>query len=99
LLILLNDAFRNASKQERQQIIDADIESTAKTISRNRLDDLEKEYSAIFPGLSLFTSAFANRNPEMLVGESADIINVILRQDTHNQKVQQQLAIVHDPPP
>jgi len=97
LLILLNDAFHNASKQERLQIIDEDIESTAKTISRNRLDDLEKEYSAIFPGLSLFTSAFANRNPEMLVKESADIIDVILRQDTHQPKIQQQLAIMQSP--
>lgn len=97
VLILLNDAFHNASKQERNQIIDEDIESTAKTISRNRLDDLEKEYSAIFPGLSLFTSAYANRNPELLVGESADIINVILRQDTHEPEVQQQLAIMQSP--
>lgn len=97
LLILLNDAFHNAAKQERQQIISEDIESTAKTISRNRLDDLEKEYSAIFPGLPLFTSAFANRNPEMTVAESAAIIDVILRQDIHQPQIQQQLAIMQSP--
>ncbi|OGS75507.1 MAG: hypothetical protein A2Z94_00820 [Gallionellales bacterium GWA2_55_18] len=97
LLILLNDAFLNAGQQERTQIIDADIDATAKTISKNRLDDLEKEYSTIFPGLSLFTKIFTHKNPEMLVREAISIIDKVLREDTYDQKIQQQLAILQSP--
>lgn len=97
LLILLNDAFLNAGQQYRTQIIDDDIDATAKTISKNRLDDLEKEYSAIFPGLDLFTKIFANKNPEMMVADAARIIDKVLREDIHKQEIQQQLAILQGP--
>ncbi|MEZ5542172.1 MAG: hypothetical protein R3F42_09015 [Pseudomonadota bacterium] len=97
LLILLNEAFRVAGKQEREQIIGDDIEATAKGISKNRLDDLEKEYSAIFPGLSLFVSALSNKNPEMQVSEASSLFREILNQDTYDQKIQQQLAIMQSP--
>ncbi|MEN8131999.1 MAG: ATP-binding protein [Pseudomonadota bacterium] len=97
LLILLNDAFLNAAKRERTQIVDVDIELTAKTISRNRLDDLEKEYSAIFPGLSLFTATFSNKNPEMSVAEAANTVSSVLSQDSYDPKIQQQVAIFQTP--
>ncbi len=97
LLILLNEAFRVAGKQDRNQIIGEDIEATAKTISKNRLDDLEKEYSAIFPGLPLFVSAFSNKNPEMSVSQAASFIQEIIGRDTYEQKIQQQFAIMQSP--
>lgn len=61
------------------------------------MDDLDKEYSAIFPGLSLFTSSFSNMNPEMALGEASHIIQTILNKDTYEPRIQQQLAILQNP--
>ncbi len=61
LLVLLNRAFQVAARQERSEIIEQDIESTAKEISQDRLTDLLKEYSEVFPGLDQFVALFKNR--------------------------------------
>ncbi|KYZ84462.1 hypothetical protein A3Q32_09050 [Alcanivorax sp. KX64203] len=42
ILILLNQAFYNAKKQDRDVIVDEDVESTARSISEHRFDDLKK---------------------------------------------------------
>lgn len=65
ILSLLNQAFYTAMKDGRERIVYGDIESTAKTISRNRLDDLKKEYKSTFPSLIIAISLFESGNPEM----------------------------------
>jgi hypothetical protein len=97
VLGLLNEAFRNAARHDRQQIVGEDIELTAKAISNGRLDDLHKEYSTIFPGLPLFTAAFANKSPELTVGEAAGAIQDVMRQDKYTSDIQQQIAILQTP--
>jgi len=61
ILTLLNDAYSNASRDSRQEIIEEDVYASATQISRNRLDDLIKEYDVVFPGLRLFVSLFHGR--------------------------------------
>jgi hypothetical protein len=61
LLVLLNNAFLHASREDRKEIIDDDIEATSKQISQNRLDDLIKEYTTVFPGIDLFVGIFKAR--------------------------------------
>jgi Cdc6-like AAA superfamily ATPase len=75
ILALLNDAFHVAARENRQQIIDNDVEQTAQQISRNRLDDLYKEYSVILPGLRQHASSFAQGPPEMTVAEAYTLVD------------------------
>ncbi len=58
LLVLLNQAFITASRSGRNKIIDQDIEISSKQISKNRLNDLLKEYDSVFPGIRLFINRF-----------------------------------------
>jgi hypothetical protein len=63
VLVLLNKSFQVASKTQRQQIIDEDVEAAAKMISIDRREDLVKEYNAVLPGLRLFTEIFRGGKP------------------------------------
>ena len=65
LLLLLNKAYYEAGRKDRSIIIPEDVESSAKTISQNRLDDLCKEYNKIFPSIEVATRVFANQSPEL----------------------------------
>jgi hypothetical protein len=75
ILALLNDAFLVAARDKRDQIVEADVNQTAQQISRNRLGDLHKEYSAILPGLKVYTSRFSEAHPEMTLGEAYSLID------------------------
>ena len=82
ILLLLNQAFYNAAKQGRNQIVLADIDATAKNISTGRLTDLHREYESILPGLSQLTMAFSGHNPELTIKEATAIIDrVVTRED------------------
>lgn len=67
LLSLMNESFYNAFKENRNVIINSDVDSAAKTISVARLDDLCKEYNKIFPSIQIVTSHFKNIDPELTV--------------------------------
>lgn len=58
VIALLNGAFFEAQRHGRKTLIHEDIEEAAQTISRSRLDDLEKEYNSVFPGLRRLLSQF-----------------------------------------
>jgi hypothetical protein len=93
ILILLNEAFRLAYRQDRSIIIGEDIEGTAKSISNNRLEDLHKEYVSMIPGLSLFTGAFSNSNPDLLIKDVGHLLKKVLESDEHPVDIQQQIAV------
>lgn len=92
LLILLNEAFYTARKSDRSQIINEDIEATAKYISNNRFEDLKKEYEAIVPGISLFLSRFKNGSPETILTDLKPLIRKVLTSEHGDVAIQQQLA-------
>lgn len=58
VIALLNGAFYEARTKSRGVLTEGDVTSAARSISKSRLDDLEKEYSSVFPGLSLLLSKF-----------------------------------------
>jgi hypothetical protein len=58
ILVLLNEAYQNARRDNREAIVEKDIERTATNISQHRLEDLCKEYDKVLPGVRLFISAF-----------------------------------------
>lgn len=97
LLALLNEAFFSASRDNRSSIIENDIDSSAKEISQTCLDDLQKEYSAIFPAIKVLTRAFANNKPEMAVAEVEGILNQVLRRDDYEPAIQQDIVMFDGP--
>lgn len=97
ILVLLNNAFLNSASQGRNEIILEDIDSSAKSISENRLYDLEKEYDSIFPALRLFTSAFSSGPSKYSVDDANIKINNILKRDDYEIKIQRDLAIFESP--
>jgi hypothetical protein len=93
ILVLLNNTFLHAATQDRKEIILEDIDSSAKSISENRLYDLHKEYESIFPALNLFTSAFASGPSKLSTKMAQKILVVVLLKDGLDIIVQRDLAI------
>jgi hypothetical protein len=60
ILVLLNLAYMMAARGGRSEIVGDDVEATARSISKDRLGDLLKEYDTVLPGLTLFARAFQN---------------------------------------
>jgi hypothetical protein len=61
ILVLLNRAYVHSSRRGGDRITDDDIESASTTISKDRLNDLLKEYDVVLPGLKLFVRLFSGR--------------------------------------
>ena len=96
LLSLLNEAFYLAGKNGQSEIVLEHIETTGRTISENRMDDLRKEYVAILPGLTSYIAAFHGRNPEMTVDETQTLLEKILSAGSDDSMVQQDFIILED---
>lgn len=96
VLILLNGAFYAASKSGRKQIVDEDIDGTAKTISVNRFEDLKKEYEAIIPGIGLFLNKFKNGDPERSVSSISPLIDEVFSIKGLSSEILQQLNLMGD---
>lgn len=96
ILLLLNQAFYNASRESRQQISLEDIQTTAQGISKSRLTDLHKEYETILFGLSKITLAFSGKNPELTVAQATEVINAVVEREDYGPEIQQEFAIFRD---
>lgn len=94
LLGLLNEAFFQASRAGRSQIIGTDIEVTAKTISENRLNELHKEYVTVFPSIELFTRSFAGANQEITLADARGKVLSVLETESEDPRIQQDLLIL-----
>jgi len=97
VLALLNEAFFLAQKNGQTLISIANVDDTAQSISKNRFDDLAKEYSATLPGLRDYTDLFRNNNPERKVSEVAVAIETLLSEGSSDSRVQQDFFILDDP--
>ena len=96
LLSLLNEAFYLAGKNRQSEIIPSHIEDTGRAISKNRLDDLRKEYAAILPGLDNFAAVFRGKNPEMTVGDATKLFKNVLEEGSDDSIVQQNFFILDE---
>lgn len=75
LLILLNRAYHNAQGGGRNQVIGADIEKAALSISQKRLEDLIKEYDRVLPGTAAFTEAFRGAQSSMTYAQALEVLD------------------------
>lgn len=96
LLSLLNEAFYLAGKNGQSEIVMEHVETTGRTISQNRLDDLTKEYKSILPGLADFVAAFHGRNPELNVREVEALLESVLSNGSEDSVVQQEFFILEN---
>jgi len=96
LLSLLNDSFYLAGKGGGSQIIFSHIQDTGRTISRNRLEDLKKEYEHIFPGLAQLIAAFHGGSPDRTVEDTVNLINGVLNKGSDDPKVAQSFFILDE---
>jgi hypothetical protein len=94
LLILLNNAFLTAAQQERTRIVPSDLDSSARSISVNRLEDLRKEYTKVLPSLTVLTEAFSNTEPEMTVEGAKNVVQPLIDADDWPTDIKQYFAII-----
>ena len=96
ILSLLNEAFYLAGKHGQSEIVLEHIKHTGRTISRDRLDDLRKEYFTILPGLSNYIAAFHGHNPDMTVGEAQSKIDTVISEGSDDPLIKQDYFILED---
>ncbi|WP_309688596.1 ATP-binding protein [Stenotrophomonas sp. SORGH_AS_0321] len=75
VIALLNAAFYQAQRQQRNTLIEADFEASAKQISSTRYSDLGKEYETVLPGVKTLTSAFSGCEAKLSWREAANIVS------------------------
>lgn len=95
LLSLLNEAYLVAMRSGRDRLVMDDLDATARTISRNRLDDLVKEYSAVIPALRSFIGGFNGGPPRLAASEALERVAHVLKVG-HEEPLIQQDLFVHE---
>lgn len=98
LIALLNAAYYQAQRQQRQTLIEDDFDKSAKLISMTRYGDLGKEYESVFPGVSSLTSAFANGGSKLSWAQAIDNVrNVMTSGEQLSREAAQHFAILETP--
>ena len=97
LLVLLNNAFNNAISHARGEIVDDDIDISAKEISSSRLDDLKKEYREILPGLDSWVNAFVGTEARMPINIAESKLAPLFTSNSISPANKQMLAILRTP--
>lgn len=94
LVGLLNSAFNHARSHNRVQIVNEDIEASARQISSSRFDDLKKEYREVVPGIDRLLSAFASGKPVYTLREIEEIHDRLAASASLHPAEGQTLAII-----
>jgi hypothetical protein len=93
ILVLLNEAYLNARRDNREQIVESDIEKSATAISQHRLEDLCKEYDKVLPGLRLFVSAFRGQSAFRSMGQVVDNLEEIAELNNYSESASGDLML------
>lgn len=96
ILTLLNDAYQIAQHNGRDSIIESDVDESAVRISKNRLDDLIKEYDKVLPGIKPFIRIFSGSRPLMTIQESLDTLNRAILEVPYSDTNEQDFAIFEE---
>jgi energy-coupling factor transporter ATP-binding protein EcfA2 len=97
LIALLNAAYYQAQRQQRQILIEDDFDKSAKLISMTRYGDLGKEYESVFPGVSLLTSTFANGASTVSWSHAVDNVRRAMKSQDLSKEAAQHFAILEAP--
>lgn len=94
IVALLNNAFQSAKKQSRAVITNFDLVESSKYISNVRYDDLGKEYSSVFPGITILTKAFTGKSSRISIEEARETVNAVLQRKDLEPQVLQHLTLL-----
>lgn len=83
LIVLLNRAYSIAAAAGRTQVVEEDVDSAARMVSAERLDDLFKEYSVVLPGLKLFAELFRSTKAIWTYGEALVLLDDALENEKY----------------
>ncbi len=97
LIALLNAAYYQAQRQQRQTLIEDDFDKSAKLISLTRYGDLGKEYESVFPGVSSLTSVFANGASKVSWSQAIENVRRAMASEELTQEAAQHFAILEAP--
>lgn len=97
VIALLNAAFYQAQRQQRQILIEADFTDSAKQISLTRYGDLAKEYDSVFPGVSLLASSFSNGPAKLSWSQATILIAQVMQSDDLTHEAAQHFKILERP--
>ena len=97
LLLLMNEAFRRSARIDSKQISETEIRGSAKSISENRLADLDKEYGKHFPGLDLIISRFVSTKPEWKAEDIGELIAPLISDESLPARIVQHFHILAEP--
>ena len=93
ILVLLNEAYLNARRDNREAIVEDDVEKSATAISQHRLEDLCKEYDKVLPGLRLFVSAFRAQPAVCPMSLVADKLEEVAEQNDYSEFASRDLML------
>jgi hypothetical protein len=93
IVVLLNQAYLNARRDSRNEIIASDVDKTALDISQHRLDDLFKEYDGVLPGLKTFVNAFKRQPVRRTFAAATDDLNQLVAESTYSQPSDRELTL------
>ena len=89
-------SLRNQVNSVSYVLTGNNIEDTGRSISRDRLDDLRKEYSTILPGLNNYIAAFHGHNPEMTVSDAQSKIDAVISEGSDDPLIKQDYFILEN---
>jgi hypothetical protein len=93
ILVLLNEAYVNARRDNRDCIIEKDVDKTATNISQHRLEDLCKEYDRVLPGVRLFVSAFRGQPATQPAAEIVGHLEDVARSSDYSDTASRDLVL------
>jgi GTPase SAR1 family protein len=97
VIALLNAAFYNAMRHERQTLIEEDFLASAKLISLTRFDDLGKEYDSVIPGVKDLTGGFSNGKAKLEWSEVIQKIEAVMKDPKLSAAAIQHFKILSSP--
>lgn len=93
ILVLLNEAYANARRDNRDAIIEKDVEKSATIISQHRLEDLCKEYDKVLPGLRIFVSAFHGKPAQQTFTQVVAQLDEIAAENDYSEVASRDLVL------
>jgi hypothetical protein len=96
ILVLLNEAYSNARRDNRDAIIEKDVETSATAISQHRLEDLCKEYDKVLPGLRIFVSAFRGRPAQQTFAQVVAQLDAFAAYNDYSETASRDLVLFRD---
>lgn len=97
VIALLNAAFYQAQRHQRDILIEEDFTSSAKQISLTRFGDLGKEYESVFPGVTALTASFANGRAKLPWNEACQLVDRAMKSEGLSQQAAQHFSILERP--